>query len=80
VTKKINSVNLVATMELFHELWFLEQHGALDQVLEVGVHTGTDARVLRRPLASRHVDVIANLTSQTHPHLIIGTLVNQGTI
>ena len=54
------------TMKLFHQLWFLEQDRSLHQILEVGIHASTDAGILRRPLTTGDVDMIADLITQQH--------------
>ena len=51
-------------MKLRHQLWFLEEDGALDQILEIGIDASTDACILSCPLTGGHVNVIADLVPQ----------------
>jgi len=59
-------VTVMYTVKFFHQLWLLEEHGALNQILKVRVDTSTNASVLRCPFTSRYVNVIANLVAQKH--------------
>lgn len=52
------------TQEHVQQLLVLQQDGAFHQVLEVGVHAGPDAGVLRHPLLGLDIDVVSHLDGQ----------------